>query len=97
MDRLDIGWREHFDPRAIRVHQVNLLPAVAHQHECNAFSVWGPGRVLVIGVIARQLCDLRAVQAHPEQLFLARHTEMKTISSPSGENEGESFTEWLNW
>jgi hypothetical protein len=22
---------------------------------------------------------------------------MKTISSPSGENEGESFTEWLNW
>jgi hypothetical protein len=22
---------------------------------------------------------------------------MKTISSPSGENDGESFTEWLNW
>jgi hypothetical protein len=22
---------------------------------------------------------------------------MKTISTPSGENDGESFTEWLNW
>jgi hypothetical protein len=22
---------------------------------------------------------------------------MNTISSPSGENDGESFTEWLNW
>ena len=64
--------REHFDLAPVRVHHCDAGPFLRDENKRDLLPIRRPGRIFVIGIIARELCDVLAVGIHREELFLAR-------------------------
>ena len=65
--------RAGIDTHAVRVHHRDAGPFLRYHNKGDLLPIRRPGRIFVVGIIARELHDVLAVGIHGKKLFLARN------------------------
>jgi len=71
VNRIVLFRREHINVAAGRIHHRDAGPLLGDENERDLLPVRRPGRIFVVGIIARELREIFAVGIHREELFLA--------------------------